>query len=217
MNCPRASFETVTIQAPSEETHLVIEPSILYFGTPVALIGTLNEDGSPNLAPMSSAWALGYSVVLGLGDAGQTIKNLQRVPECTINLPAAADWQAVERLAPLTGRDPVPEAKRDQFRFEPDKFAASGFTPQHSEVVGPPRVAECPLQFEAEIGSGSFHRLADGAHCVEARVVRVHAAAEVVVDGTNHIDPRAWQPLLYVFRHYFAPGEELGKTFRAET
>jgi hypothetical protein len=78
-----------------------------------------------------------------------------------------------------------------------------------------PRVAECPLQFEAQIVA--FHRLAEGAHCVEAEVVRVHAAPEIVIDGSNHIDPGVWQPLLYVFRHYFGPGEELGKTFRAET
>jgi flavin reductase (DIM6/NTAB) family NADH-FMN oxidoreductase RutF len=76
-------------------------------------------------------------------------------------------------------------------------------------------VAECPLQFEATIAA--FHRLAEGAHCVEARVARVHAAPGIVIDGSNHIDARAWRPLLYVFRHYFGPGEELGKTFRADT
>jgi flavin reductase (DIM6/NTAB) family NADH-FMN oxidoreductase RutF len=69
------------MQAP-KTSHLVVEPSILYFGTPVALIGTLNEDGCPNLAPMSSAWAPGSSVVLGLGATGQTIQNLERVAEC---------------------------------------------------------------------------------------------------------------------------------------
>jgi flavin reductase (DIM6/NTAB) family NADH-FMN oxidoreductase RutF len=45
--------------APSRHTcsmHQTIEPTILYFGTPVALISTLNEDGSANIAPMSSAW-----------------------------------------------------------------------------------------------------------------------------------------------------------------
>ena len=52
------------------EQHVQIEPSILYFGTPVVLLSTLNEDGSPNLAPMSSAWALGYTVMLGLGASG---------------------------------------------------------------------------------------------------------------------------------------------------
>ena len=34
----------------------VIEPAILYFGTPVVLIGSTNDDGSFNLAPTSSAW-----------------------------------------------------------------------------------------------------------------------------------------------------------------
>lgn len=32
--------------------HHVRRPTILYFGTPVVLISTLNEDGSANLAPM---------------------------------------------------------------------------------------------------------------------------------------------------------------------
>jgi flavin reductase (DIM6/NTAB) family NADH-FMN oxidoreductase RutF len=41
------------------DTHVTIEPAILYFGTPVVLISTQNEDGTANLAPMSSAWWLG--------------------------------------------------------------------------------------------------------------------------------------------------------------
>ena len=36
--------------------HVISEPNILYFGTPVILIGTSNEDGSYNLAPMSNAF-----------------------------------------------------------------------------------------------------------------------------------------------------------------
>src|SRR4051794_36088054 len=103
--------ETLTTPA-----HITIEPSVLYFGTPVVLVATVNADGSPNLAPMSSAWALGTSVVLGLGAAGQTALNLQRHPECTLNLPNAELWPAVERLAPLTGASPVPDHKRERFR-----------------------------------------------------------------------------------------------------
>lgn len=45
--------------------HLTITPSNLYFGTPVVLMSTENDDGSANLTPMSSAWALGQVVVLG--------------------------------------------------------------------------------------------------------------------------------------------------------
>src|SRR5204863_3151178 len=33
--------------------HKTIEPTILYFGTPVALISSLNQDGTPNLAPIN--------------------------------------------------------------------------------------------------------------------------------------------------------------------
>ncbi len=215
LNYPWVTLAQMATQTPEPPTHLTIEPSILYFGTPVVLLATLNDDGTPNLAPMSSAWALGHSIVLGLGAAGQTIANLRRLPECTINLPYPRLWQAVERLAPLTGRTPVPATKREQFRYEADKFASAGLTPQPSASVAPPRVKECLLQFEATIVDVRGLTTSP-AVCVEADVQRVHAAPEIVVSGTDHIDPRAWRPLLYVFRHYVAPAEVLGKSFRAE-
>src|SRR5215475_14423712 len=102
--------------------HKVIHPKILYCGTPVVLISTRNEDGSANLAPMSSAWALGWIVVLGLGADGKTLEKLARERECVLNFPSEALAGTVERLAPLTGKYPVPEQKRAQYRYEPDKF-----------------------------------------------------------------------------------------------
>src|SRR6202000_1668007 len=90
-----------------------IEPKILYFGTPVALISSLNEDGGTNLAPISSFWALGWTMVLGLLDDTKTIENLRRHGECVVNVPSPELWQQVERLAPLTGKDPVPQEKAD--------------------------------------------------------------------------------------------------------
>jgi flavin reductase (DIM6/NTAB) family NADH-FMN oxidoreductase RutF len=197
-------------------SHLAITPSILYFGTPVVLLTTTNEDGSANLAPMSSAWALGQVVVLGLGAEGQTARNLAARPELVVNLPTPALWPAVERLAPLTGRDPVPAHKQDRFRYEPDKFAAAGLRPQASDEVAPPRVAECPLQLEARAARVRRDAGEDFV-IVEARVLKVHAADDIVVPGTQHVDPRAWQPLLYTFRHYFGPGPQLGESFRTET
>ncbi|MGW6773155.1 flavin reductase family protein [Streptomyces sp. NPDC055037] len=204
----------------AETRHVVIEPSILYFGTPVVLLTTSNDDGSVNLAPISSAWALGQVVVLGLGADGQTAHNLGAGPgprrELVISLPAPDQWPAVERLAPLTGRDPVPASKPPACRFEPDKFGASGFTPVPSHLVGPPRVAECPLQLEAYADrvrpdvSGHFL-------IVEAVVRKVHATPDIVVPGTDHIDPAAWSPLIYNFRHYFGLGPERGHTYRSET
>src|ERR1700691_6550674 len=91
--------------------HKTIEPTILYFGTPVALISTLTPDGSPNLAPMSSSWWLGWSCMLGLGQMGQTSDNLIRTRECVINLPSESLVTQVDRLALTTGKDPVPPRK----------------------------------------------------------------------------------------------------------
>ncbi|MWA09303.1 flavin reductase family protein [Streptomyces sp. BA2] len=200
------------------DDHLSISPSILYFGTPVALLTTENPDGTANLAPISSAWALGHTLVLGLGAEGRTVANLAERPELVVNLPPADLWAAVERLAPLTGADPVPAGKRGVYRHEPDKFAATGLHPRASEAVGPPRVDECPLQLEAVVRGITSAGPDSGFRIVECEVVRVHAAASVVVPGTQHIDPAAWNPLIYNFRHYFGLARpELGHGFRSQT
>ena len=198
-----------------------IEPKILYFGTPVALISSLNEDGSTNVAPMSSFWALGWTLMLGLLDETKTAENMARHGECVVNLPSPEMWQAVEKLAPLTGKNPVPELKAKQFRFEADKFAAAGLMQMASEVVQPMRVKECPVQMEARVTK--LHRMqgerlkkVGGGWAAEVEIVRVHVASELVMED-KYIDPAKWSPLIYNFRHYFRLAEEeLGKTFRAE-
>lgn len=198
-----------------------IEPKILYFGTPVALISSQNEDGGTNLAPISSFWALGWTFMLGLLDETKTADNLARVPECVINIPSPDMWQKVEKLAPLTGKNPVPELKARQFRFEPDKFGVSGLSPVPSEVVQPERVRECPIHLESRVVhlhtlNGERLNQLGGGIAAEVEVLRVHVAEKFVL-GENHIDPQKWSPLIYNFRHYFRLADkELGKTFRAE-
>jgi flavin reductase (DIM6/NTAB) family NADH-FMN oxidoreductase RutF len=209
-----------TVDNPLET--VTIQPSVLYFGTPVALITTLNADGAANISAMSSAWALGDRVILGLGADGQCVRNLERTRECVINLPDGSLWRNVERIAPTTGREDVPEDKRTKgYRFEADKFALGGFSSIKSEVVKPPRITECPLQLEASVLTMHQPAALDGADpgfvIVESRVLRVHAHASVVVPGTNHVDTSRWNPLLYVFRHYFSDAVDLGQNFRSET
>src|SRR5215207_422746 len=122
--------------------HATIDPAILYFGTPVVLVSSTNPDGSPNLAPMSSAWWLGRSCLLGFGARSQTPQNIQRTGACVLNLPSVREVAMVDRLARTTGSDPVPPHKRAMgYRHERDKFAAAGATPAASELVAPPRVA----------------------------------------------------------------------------
>lgn len=202
--------------------HRVIAPRILYFGTPVALLSTLQEDGSPNLTPLSSAWALGDRLVLGLGALSQGLENLRRTREAVVNLPSAALWPQVEKLAPTTGRFPVPDTKRAMgYQHEPRKFERAGLTPLPSDSVSPPRVAECPLQLEAVLlsayASTPVPESSSDFVIAELRVTRVHAHEHVTVPDTHHVDVTQWQPLLYVFRHYVGTGPGLGRNFRAET
>ncbi|WP_433246961.1 flavin reductase family protein [Streptosporangium sp. CA-135522] len=196
--------------------HVTIAPSILYFGTPVALLATENDDATFNLAPMSSAWALGQVLVLGLGAEGQTAHNLATRPDLTVSLPSPQQWQPVERLAPLTGRDPIPDHKQGAFRYEPDKFGAAGLRPEPSHLVRPPRVAGCPIQLEARV-TRIRPDATDDFLIIETQVLRVHADPRIVVPGTQHIDPAAWSPLIYNFRHYHGLGPELGHSFRSQT
>ncbi|MDL2397892.1 flavin reductase family protein [Rhizobium mayense] len=198
-----------------------VEPKILYFGTPVALISSLNEDNSTNLSPISSFWALGWTMSLGLLNDAKLAENLARHAECVVNLPSPSMWQMVEKLAPLTGRDPVPELKSKQFRTEKDKFAAAGFSRLDSESVRPVRAAECPVQMEArvlslhEMGGKKLAELGGGLVAV-VEILQVHASEEFLKDGSDHIDPNKWSPLVYNFRHYYNLSDtELGKTFRA--
>jgi flavin reductase (DIM6/NTAB) family NADH-FMN oxidoreductase RutF len=177
--------------------HRTIEPTILYFGTPVALISSLNPDGSPNLAPMSSAWWLGWSCMLGLGQMGQTSDNLIRTRECVINLPSADMVSYVDRLALTTGKDPVPEKKRQWgYRHEPNKFEVAGFTPMQSESVAPPRVLECPIQMEGIVHDYRPFGKNVSANVFEVHIVKLHVDETLLVgDG-----PRPDHELLPFFR-----------------
>jgi flavin reductase (DIM6/NTAB) family NADH-FMN oxidoreductase RutF len=200
-----------------------LQPSVLYFGTPVALVTTLDDHASANITPMSSAWALGDRLVLGLSGESQGCVNLRRAGEAVVNLPGPALHEAVERIARTTGRRPVPGHKQAMgYRHEADKFALAGLTRQPSTKIAPPRIAECPLQLEARLlnARGAAPGRGDddpGFFVIELEVVAVHAHAHVVLDGTQHIDTSRWSPLLYVFRHYFGTGQRLGRNFRAET
>jgi flavin reductase (DIM6/NTAB) family NADH-FMN oxidoreductase RutF len=197
----------------------VIQPKMLYFGTPVVLISTLNEDGSPNVAPMSSAWWLGMSCMLGLSRRSKTAENLDRERTCVLNLPSAALVDVVDRLALTTGKDPVPEYKaRMGYRFERDKFGVAGLSPEPSDLVGAPRIVECPVQLEARIER--IHDMGDPERMLaafEASILRVHLDEDLLMPGTaTHIDSEAWRPLIMSLCEFFSLGGKLRPSRLAE-
>ncbi|MBJ8028602.1 flavin reductase family protein [Bacillus cereus group sp. N21] len=192
-----------------------IQPKILYYGIPIYLLSTLNEDGTTNISPMSSSWALEKYMILGIGLGGKSVGNLERSRECVINFPSALQWKQVEKIAPYTGVEHVPVYKQEMgYTYQKDKFPMAGFTPLDSQSVKPQRIKECPLQIEANVKQIRIPEYDPFFAIVETEVVHVHAHEEIIKGG-NHIDPQKWSPLFYNFRHYFSIGEELGKNYRA--
>lgn len=202
--------------------HISVEPSILYFGTPVVLLSTLNIDGTTNIAPMSSAWWLGWNCMLGLGAKGHTAQNLLREKECVINLPSAGLVSKVNRLAKLTGSDPLPPHKvRMGYRHEKNKLEVADLTACDSDLVQAKRVCECPVQLEAVLEMvHSFGHRPDkdpGALAFEMRIVRAHIDDSILMEGIeNHIDPDKWRPLIMSFCHFYGLGERLHPSTLAE-
>lgn len=213
---------TSSIPGPLRQ-HRPLDPAILYFGTPVVLVSSLNPDGAANLAPMSSAWWLGRSCMLGFGGLSQTPQNIQRTGECVLNLPSVEEVAAVNRLAKTTGSDPVPPYKLAMgYRHEGDKFAAAGLTPLGSDCVAPPRVAQCPVQLEAVLEAVHPLAVRDPERrgrlvALEVRIVRVHVDEQVRMQGhADRIDPDRWRPLIMSFQRFYGLGHEVHPSRLAE-
>src|SRR4051812_38072711 len=181
--------------------HKVVQPAILYFGTPVVLISTVNKDGTYNLAPISSVFWLGWRCVIGISTLSKTAENIMRYGECVLNLPSAQQAAIVNRLARTTGSNPVPEGKKLKgYRYEPNKFSIAGVSALKAIKVDAPLVKECPVQIEAKLVT--THKLAEDdilqngrIVTIELRVLCVHAEESLLMDKyINRIDPNKWRP-----------------------
>lgn len=196
--------------------HKQVDLAIHYWGTPVVLISTINEDGSTNIAPMSSIWWLGWSCMLGFDGSSQTVANLLRQRECVVNLCAAHNTDAVNRLALLTGSQNIPIHKRALgYRHESRKFHTAKLTELSSETVKPSRILECPVHLEAVVESivpfaKSDTRMAIASCAVELRILHTWVEEDLLVGAKqDRINADIWRPLLMSFRYLFQLGERM--------
>jgi flavin reductase (DIM6/NTAB) family NADH-FMN oxidoreductase RutF len=196
--------------------HRIAEPSILYFGTPVVLISTMNANGTYNLAPISSVFWLGWRCVIGISALSKTTKNLLRNKEGVLNLPSVDQAREVNALALTTGSNPVPDGKQKKgYRYVPNKFELAGLTPLGSDTVKAPRVRECPVQMEVAVED--IHSLADRYEeqrgrilTLELRVKRIHLDESIIMEGhPNRVDPDKWRPLIMSFQEFYGLGEKI--------
>nr|AAQ04619.1 Jcg001w [Paracoccidioides brasiliensis] len=194
--------------------HHQISPAILYWGTPVILITSENEDGTSNIAPMSSAWWLGDRSMIGLGSSAQTTKNIIRTQQCVLNLPSEDMTAHVNSLARTTGANPVNAWKESAgYRFVKDKFAHAKLTPQPSDLVSPSRIQECPVHMEAELIEATGLMKDSPSEkgtifAMELKILRVHVEDELRLGGyANRIDSEKWQPLIMCFSEFYGMGK----------
>jgi flavin reductase (DIM6/NTAB) family NADH-FMN oxidoreductase RutF len=201
----------------------LLHPKMLYFGTPVVLLSSLNPDGSTNIAAMSSAWWVGSTAMLGMSAHSQTVRNLVERPRCVLNLVDPGMVEAVDRLALLTGRPDVPAYKQARgYRYERDKFAAAGLTPvpapdpagqgpDADRAAAPAAVAESLIQLEGVVHA--VHEIDEpgsGLRALEVRVTRTLVEEDLLLpDHPTYIDPQRWDRMIMKFTEYFGGADTI--------
>ena len=165
---------------------------------PVFIIGTYNEDGTPNA--MNAAWG-GVTEEAELTicvEAGhKTAKNIQNRKAFTVSMGTAEYVAACDYVGIVSGNK------------EPDKFAKAGFHATKSTFVDAPLINELPMALECEMISY------DPASCrLMGRVINV-SVDEAYLDGDGKVDVAKLRPITFdpVHHRYLVLGESVGRAF----
>ncbi len=166
---------------------------------PVFIIGTYNEDGTPNA--MNAAWG-GVTEEAQLTicvEAGhKTAKNIQARKAFTVSMGTAQQVAACDYVGIVSGNS------------EPNKFEKAGFHATKSEFVDAPLIDELPMALECEMVSY------DHESCrLVGRVVNVCVDKDYL-DANGKVDVSKLQPITFdpVHHRYLVLGEAVGQAFR---
>ena len=165
---------------------------------PVFIIGTYNEDGTPNA--MNAAWG-GISeeteITICVDSAHKTAQNLMARKAFTVSMATAGYLAACDYVGIVSGNK------------EPDKFAKAGFHATPSEFVDAPLIDELPMALECQVISY------DTESCrLVGRIVNV-CADESVLGESGKVDPEKLQPITFdpVNHQYLVLGRKAGQAF----
>ncbi len=173
--------------------------NILVGATPVWVIATYDREGKPNL--MTAAWGgvccsdppcIGVS----LRKATYSYASIVERKAFTVNIPSAGYVKETDYAGMASGRDT-------------DKWQATGLTPERSEFVDAPYVAEFPLVLECRL----LHTLELGLHTrFIGEIVNVKAEGSVLGKDRS-LDIERMDPFFYIpgKRTYYRIGSYLGK------
>ena len=155
---------------------------------PIALVSTVDAQGIANLAPFSFFAGVGSAPPTVLfcpvlrptsthkaGGRKDTLSNVEQTREFVVNVVS----EAIAAQTNLTAAEVDPEV---------DEFDLSGLTPQASEVVKAPRVAESPAQMECKLMQVIYTGDKPGSGVIVlGEVVRFHIRGDLVEDF--RVDP----------------------------
>ncbi len=152
---------------------------------PIAWVSTISANGIPNLAPFSyfnglcsRPAALMFSPVNRAdGSKKDTVRNIEDNGQFVVNV---VPFAVAERMFKTAG----------DFDYEESEFEIAGLTPQPSQQIEPPRIAESPLQFECElmqivpVGEGPL-----AANVIIGKILLMNID-DAVLDEMGKIDPQ---------------------------
>lgn len=164
------------------------------FPMPVLIIGTYDENGTPNA--MNAAWGMvtDYDEITISLAKHKTTENLKKTNAFTVSMATEDTVVACDYVGVESGTKVA------------NKFEKAGFHATKSEHVNAPLIDELPMVLECEVKSFS-----DG--ILIGKIVNVCADESVVTDGK--IDPKKVKPIAYdpCNNTYVAMGDVVGKAF----
>jgi flavin reductase (DIM6/NTAB) family NADH-FMN oxidoreductase RutF len=174
--------------SPSELSHSELYSIVLnsVAPRPIAWVSTISASGDLNLAPFSFFNAVCVDPPLlafapglrqpkhakgGHGEAKDTLRNVRETREFVVNI---VTYELAEAMNLTSG----------EYDASVDEFDLAKLTPQPSNIVRPPRVAESPVSFECRL-----HQILDfssrptSSSLVIGQVVSIHISESHLKDG----------------------------------
>jgi len=147
---------------------------------PIAVVSTLNENGSNNLAPFSFFTCISAKPMIIAfcpmirshnGEFKDTVKNILREKEFVVNFCTENNYEKVNLCS-------------TELPFGEDEFKLSGLTPIDSQFVKAKRMKESPVQFECVFRDFLCYGKEPGAGSLIAGEVKlVHIDESILKDG----------------------------------
>ena len=151
---------------------------------PIALVSTVGADGVYNAAPYSS-YAL-MSSTPAVAGFGVSPNREGRKKDTLINIEFAGDF--VINAVPESMAEAMNQTS-GEYPIDVDEIKAAGLTPEKSDLVKSPRIAESPVSMECRVMQIlSFGAAPRYSHFIVAEILRVHVNDELWIDEVvkNH-------------------------------